>query len=43
MLGSHNSMSYLPIKGWKKILKPWIKCQDLTIQEQYNQGKKVKG
>lgn len=38
MLGSHNSISYLPIKGWKKILKPWIKCQDLTIEEQYNQG-----
>lgn len=38
MLGSHNSLSYLPIKGWKKILKPWIKCQDKTIEEQYNSG-----
>lgn len=38
MLGSHNSFSYLPIKGWKKILKPWIACQNLNIKEQYFKG-----
>lgn len=38
MLGSHNSLSYLPIKGWKKILKSWVQCQSLTIEEQYNKG-----
>lgn len=38
MLGSHNSLSYLPIKGWRKILKPWAKCQDKTLEEQYNSG-----
>lgn len=38
MLGSHNTMSYLPIKGWRRLLKLWIKCQSLTIQEQYNFG-----
>lgn len=38
MLGSHNSVSYLPIKGWKKFFKPWIKCQSLTLQEQWNKG-----
>lgn len=38
MLGSHNSMSYLPIKGWRKILTPWTKCQSLNIEEQYAQG-----
>lgn len=38
MLGSHNSLSYLPIKGWKKISKPWTKCQNLTLEEQYEQG-----
>lgn len=34
MIGSHNSMSYLPIKGWRKIFKPWIQCQSLDIQSQ---------
>lgn len=38
MIGSHNSLSYLPIKGWRKILKPWVKCQSKTIEEQYNSG-----
>ena len=38
MLGSHNSLSYLPIKGWMKILKPWVQCQSLNIEEQYNKG-----
>lgn len=38
MLGSHNSMSYLPIKGWRKILSPWTKCQSLTLEGQYDKG-----
>lgn len=38
MLGSHNSLSYLPIKGWRKILSLWTKCQSKTIEEQYNSG-----
>jgi len=38
MLGSHNTMSYLPIKGWKKLLKPWTKCQSLDIYKQYKLG-----
>lgn len=39
MLGSHNSMSYLPIHGWRKLLKPWTECQSLDLQEQYNKAK----
>lgn len=39
MLGSHNSFSYLPVKHWWiAILKPWYKCQNKTIYEQYNSG-----
>lgn len=38
MLGSHNSLSYLPTKGWRKILTPWVRCQSLTIEEQYEKG-----
>ena len=38
MLGSHNSLSYLPIQGWRKVLKPWVKCQSLTLKEQYEKG-----
>lgn len=38
MLGSHNTMSYLPIHGWRKILKPWTKCQSLDIYKQYRLG-----
>ena len=38
MLGSHNSLSYLPIQGWRKVLKPWAKCQSLTLEEQYEKG-----
>lgn len=34
MIGSHNSFSFLPIKGWKKILRPWIRCQEYNIQGQ---------
>lgn len=38
MLGSHNSLSYLLIKGWMKILKPWTACQSLNVEEQWNKG-----
>ena len=38
MLGSHNSLSYLPIKGWKKILRPWVRCQDKSLKVQYELG-----
>lgn len=39
MLGSHNSFSYLkPTKWWMRLLTPWSKCQDKTIEEQYNDG-----
>ena len=39
MIGSHNSMSYLPPKNlWGKITRLWSKCQDKTIEEQFNMG-----
>ena len=39
MIGSHNSMSYLPPKNfWGKITRLWNKCQDKTIEEQVNTG-----
>ncbi len=38
MLGSHNSMTYLPLTGWSRILRPWVRCQSLTLMEQYNAG-----
>lgn len=39
MIGSHNSYSYLPPKNlWGKITRPWGKCQDLTLKEQYAKG-----
>lgn len=38
MIGSHNSLSYLPIQGWRKILTPWTECQSLTLEEQYEKG-----
>lgn len=39
MIGSHNSMSYLPPKNlWGKITRPWNKCQDKNIREQYESG-----
>ena len=39
MIGSHNTFSYLPAKHWwVTILKPWYKCQNKTIYEQYNSG-----
>lgn len=39
MIGSHNTMSYLkPINFLGKITKFWGKCQDKTIEEQYEAG-----
>ena len=39
MIGSHNTFSYLPIKNrWRKIFKPWYKCQDKDIIQQINNG-----
>ena len=39
MIGSHNSMSYLPPKNlWGKITRLWNKCQDKTLEEQFNRG-----
>lgn len=39
MLGSHNSMSYLPaIKWWHRWQKRWYKCQKYTIKEQLDAG-----
>lgn len=39
MKGSHNTFSYLPIKNrWRKIFKPWYKCQDKDIIKQINNG-----
>lgn len=38
MLGSHNSMTYLPITGWGRVLRPWVRCQSLTLMEQYKRG-----
>ena len=39
MIGSHNSISYLPPKNlWGKITRLWNKCQDKTIEEQFNNG-----
>ena len=42
MIGSHNSMSYLlPKNLWGKITRLWNKCQDKTIEEQFNSGVRV--
>mgnify|MGYP004568968497 CR=1 FL=1 len=39
MLGSHNTMSYLPAtKWWMKLITPWHRCQDRDIINQYNKG-----
>lgn len=39
MIGSHNTLSYLPPKNlWGKITRPWNKCQDKSIKEQVNAG-----
>ena len=39
MIGSHNTLSYLPPKNlWGKITRLWNKCQDKSIEEQVNTG-----
>ena len=39
MIGSHNSMSYLPPKNlWGKITRLWNKCQDKNLKEQHEAG-----
>lgn len=42
ILGSHNSLSYLPLKHWWQFYTiPWARCQTLTLEEQYNKGVRV--
>lgn len=39
MLGSHNSMSYLkPIHWWQRWQRPWYRCQEINLVQQYKQG-----
>lgn len=39
MIGSHNTLSYLPPENlWGKITRLWNKCQDKNIREQFNAG-----
>lgn len=39
MLGSHNSLSYLPCKRWWMYLINWAaKCQNKTLSEQFHDG-----
>lgn len=39
MLGSHNSLSYLPCKRWWMYLINWAaKCQSKTLSEQFHDG-----
>lgn len=39
MIGSHNSISYYkPVKFWQRIFLPWARCQNKTLQEQYDLG-----
>ena len=39
MKGSHNTLSYLPVKSlWAKLQTPWHKCQDKNIYEQIENG-----
>lgn len=39
MLGSHNSLSYLPCRKWWMYLINWAaKCQSKTLSEQYHSG-----
>lgn len=38
-LGTHNSMTYLPVKKWYLLpFKFMAKCQNIDIEEQYNLG-----
>lgn len=40
--GSHNSMTFLPPKHWWGYLGLWIaRCQNKTIEEQFNAGARV--
>lgn len=39
MIGSHNTMSYLPaVHWWQRWMKRWYCCQSKTLQEQYESG-----
>ena len=39
MLGSHNSLSYLPCRKWWMYLINWaVKCQSKTLSEQFHDG-----
>ena len=39
VIGSHNSLSYLPLKHWwQKPLRIFARCQSMTLQEQYDEG-----
>lgn len=39
MLGSHNTLTYFPMKGFfAGLTKCWSECQEKTVQEQYNLG-----
>lgn len=39
MLGSHNTMTYLPVrKWWMKLISWTAKCQEVDVIEQYNCG-----
>lgn len=39
MIGSHNSLTYLPAKTLVgKLLMPWTRCQNKTLVGQYNMG-----
>lgn len=39
MIGSHNSATYLKEQDWwMKILRPWTRCQNKTLKEQYDSG-----
>lgn len=41
-IGSHNTMTYLPVKrGYMKLFNWIAKCQDLTIHQQYSRGVRV--
>lgn len=42
MIGSHNSMSYLPPKHWFwRLFTPFWRCQNKTIEEQIKAGVKL--
>ena len=41
MLGSHNSLTYLPCRKWWMYLINWAaKCQSKTLSEQFHNGAK---